>query len=283
MRRAPIFIVGFERSGTTLMAAALDRHSRIAVPPETHFFTDVCPALHAHHQGDPAFMIAHFFRGFRTRDLQLDSAKLLDRLRKSEPTWANLFLLALELYAEGRGKDLIGEKTPSHWRYLPEMLRVYGDSKAIWLIRDGRDAVTSMMNMPWKAHNNLALHAMQWRFSMERMMAFESEFSERILRIKFEDLVTSPQKEVRRACEFVGVDFEERQLDPSAETGVVPEWEMGWKDRIFAAPDPSRIGVAARELEPMSFDLLNMLLGPTLQKLGYEISAASRGQRIKAI
>ena len=38
----PIFVVGSGRSGTTLVRAMLAAHSRIAVPPETHYvkFTD---------------------------------------------------------------------------------------------------------------------------------------------------------------------------------------------------------------------------------------------------
>jgi hypothetical protein len=34
----PIFVVGFQRSGTTLLQALLGAHPRIAAPPEVHFF-----------------------------------------------------------------------------------------------------------------------------------------------------------------------------------------------------------------------------------------------------
>jgi len=37
----PVFIVGCERSGTTLLASLLDRHSELAVTPETHFIDDI--------------------------------------------------------------------------------------------------------------------------------------------------------------------------------------------------------------------------------------------------
>ena len=33
----PIFVVGYQRSGTTLLQALLGAHHRIAGPPETHF------------------------------------------------------------------------------------------------------------------------------------------------------------------------------------------------------------------------------------------------------
>lgn len=275
MTRPPFFIVGYERSGTTLIAAALDRHTRIAIPPETHFFTDVCPPLHARHAADRDFLLDHFFRGFRTRDLNLNPDELRARLNHVEPTWINLFLEALKLYAEPRGKELVGEKTPKHWRCLPDILNLFPESKAIWIVRDGRDTVCSIMKMPWKPHNNLALHAMQWRYAMDRLFAFESQFPTRILRMKFEDLLASPESEIGRACNFIGVDFEPQQLDPSAQTGVVPSWEMPWKERVFAPLDLSRIGSARRDLPPASYQLLTLLMQPTLLQLGYELSANS--------
>ncbi|NIP24402.1 hypothetical protein GWN49_04255, partial [Candidatus Bathyarchaeota archaeon] len=42
-RREPFFIVGFSRSGTTLLASLLNRHSRICVTPETRFCRGVMP------------------------------------------------------------------------------------------------------------------------------------------------------------------------------------------------------------------------------------------------
>src|SRR5579884_827441 len=38
---APIFVVGFQRSGTTLLQALLGAHPRIASPPETYFITRI--------------------------------------------------------------------------------------------------------------------------------------------------------------------------------------------------------------------------------------------------
>jgi len=39
MDNGPVFIVGMPRSGTTLLKMMMCAHSKIAIPPETHFFT----------------------------------------------------------------------------------------------------------------------------------------------------------------------------------------------------------------------------------------------------
>ena len=41
---APVFVVGYPRSGTTLLATLLGRHSELAATPESHFVDEVTPA-----------------------------------------------------------------------------------------------------------------------------------------------------------------------------------------------------------------------------------------------
>ncbi|MGA2232109.1 MAG: sulfotransferase [Tepidisphaeraceae bacterium] len=272
MTSSPFFIVGHVRSGTTLTAAILDRHSKIAVPPETHFFTQVCQDMRADQTADRQFMVDRFFDRRRVRDLGLHRDELLQRLETVEPTWANLFLEALKLYAQRRGKAIIGEKTPDHSRHASQLLGLFPASHLIWVIRDGRDAVLSLMNVPWKKHSHLALHALNWQSTITRMLACERQFPGRILRVRFEDLVTSPQAEATRLCDFLGVDFEPRQLDPSMETGVVPAWEMDWKGKVFEPPDASRIGTARRDFDEKSLQLVEAMMGPCLRQLGYDVA-----------
>ncbi len=271
MPPAPFFIVGYERSGTTLMAAMLDRHSRVAVPPETHFFTNICPIFRATQTADPATLAERFANGDRSRDLRLSRTELFRRLAGTEPTWANLLLIALRLYAENRGKDLVGEKTPLHWQLVPRILKLFPDSRVIWVARDGRDAILSLIKSPWKQHSNLSVHAWKWRRAMEFMLLSEAQYPNRVLRIKFENLIENPRAELSRACDFIGIGFEPRQLDPTVHTDVVPPWELPWKDRALTAPDPSRVGVAKRELSKKQLQLLNSIMKPTLGKLGYDV------------
>jgi hypothetical protein len=258
-----------------LTAAILDRHSRIAVPPETHFFTQLCQEFRPAARAERQFMMNRFLDRRRVRDLGLEAGELLERIQSVEPTWANLFLEAIKLYARGRGKEIAGEKTPDHWAVTPQLLTLFPDSRVVWVVRDGRDTMLSLMNVPWRAHSNLALHALKWQRMMARMLDYERQFPERILRLKFEELVRNPQAETERVCRFIGVDFEAGQLDVSTATGVVPAWEMEWKGRVFDPPDRSRIGTGRREFSGKSLELLEAVMGPTLRQLGYDVEQSS--------
>ena len=39
------FVVGCPRSGTTLLSVMLDRHSQLAMTPETSFYIEIAPRL----------------------------------------------------------------------------------------------------------------------------------------------------------------------------------------------------------------------------------------------
>jgi hypothetical protein len=266
---APFFIVGYARSGTTLLSVLLDRHSRIAVPPETNFFTAVCNVDRATFPSDAAALIDRFVNGFRTRDLNLAQSDLLRQFNGMPPNHANLLLTALKLYGKTRGKEIVGEKTPEHWRFIPQILELFPSSRVIWIVRDGKDTVLSLTKTPWRPHWDLEYHAWHWRISTECMLDFESLARDRMLRVKFENLVVASKSELARTCRFLGIEFEPRQLDTTVQTDVVPSWELPWKCRALTPPDPERIGVARRELTKAQLDLMNDVMRPTMERLGY--------------
>ena len=111
----PVFIVGSPRSGTTLLATLVDRHSRIAIPPETHFFGHfrrwVGRELGSlqHHT-----LVDEFLKNRRAGDMKLDRAAILSRFSRYPADLPHLLRAALEEYAARRAKPRAGEKTPGH-------------------------------------------------------------------------------------------------------------------------------------------------------------------------
>jgi hypothetical protein len=267
----PFFVVGYPRSGTTLLSVLLDRHSQVAVCPETNFFIGMCQVDRASNATDPANLVKRFVNGFRTRDLNLDETELLGELSQSSPTGGNLLLSALRVYGRKHGKQCVGEKTPDHWRFVPQLLDLYPQARVIWIARDGRDTILSLSKAPWRPHWDLEYHAWHWRVAIDCMLEFEALGAERVLRVKFEDLVSRPETELARICGFIGVDFEPRQLDTTVRSDVVPEWERPWKYRALMSPDPQRIGAAARELSSDQLQLFTKVMQPNLLRLGYRV------------
>src|SRR5437763_15674377 len=53
-----------------------------------------------------------------------------------------------ETYAERQGKSRWGDKTPLYMQQLPLLEKLYPDASWVHLVRDGRDAALSFLELP---------------------------------------------------------------------------------------------------------------------------------------
>lgn len=98
------------------------------------------------------------------------------------------------------------EKTPKNIRVFKEISHLFeGHVRLIHIVRDGRAVVCSH-------HPN---DASRYYVSPERWVADVSaglEFGDGALLIRYEDLASAPEESLRRLCEFIGEEFDERML-----------------------------------------------------------------------
>jgi len=93
----PFFIVGVPRSGTTLLAVLLDRHSNVAIGPETQFFTEFIPRNWTHRTPETYEQLVDSALQFRRlADFGLDRDQLLQHFKKYELSTANLLRAIIE-------------------------------------------------------------------------------------------------------------------------------------------------------------------------------------------
>src|SRR5207245_2047460 len=90
------FVVGFPRSGTTLLSVLLDRHSRLCVPPETAFFDQIAPALEC---CEDSVLLNVLGNWRRLPELGLEPEMVRRRLGKKNWNAADVFAAILDLYA----------------------------------------------------------------------------------------------------------------------------------------------------------------------------------------
>ena len=270
----PVFVVGGRRSGTTLLATLLDRHSHIAVPPETHFFGHFRRRIEdpsaLHHRE----LVAEFFANQRALDMKLDPERLLERFRQYPRDLAHLLRASLEEYAGAFGKARSGEKTPGHLEFVPTILQWFPQAKVVCIVRDGRAAVLSAARLGWRGGDIVGL-SMLWRRSVRWMFAWERRYPQSFLRLRFEDLLRDPTGTLGIVDNFVGIPFEAAQLDTSVTTHAVPEWETKWKAKSAAELDVGRLDAWRREASDEERWLMNLLLGRDLRRLDYPDAVVS--------
>lgn len=276
----PVFIVGVPRSGTTLLRAMLNRHPRIGLSDETYFFYYVYLRRRAF--GDLADaanrrrLIASYGATQRMHRLQLDLPRLEARLMADGTSYPAFFATILQFYAEEHGKARSGEKTPHHAWYVDTLLEWYPRGRVIHLVRDPRDVCASLYNVPW-GRKTATANADLWVNLTEA--AERGQGNPHFLRIRYEDLVSEPERSLRQICGFLGEQFDPAMLG----TAPVSTADKPWFRRAQGELSKDRLGAWREQLNPDDVRLIEAGAGALMRKLGYEVtqSPATPGLRLR--
>jgi len=270
---SPIFIVGAPRSGTTMLAVLLDRHSRIAISPETQFFTEFAPQfMNQVHFLSREELVEYSLTHSRIKDLHLSRDVVLDIFNNYSKSLPNLLRALIECHANIKGKAIPGEKSPGHIQHVPEILSAFPNAKVICIIRDGRDVVRSLLNVKWAEPNNprrFGLFCTQWNHFAKITKQYTQAFSkEQFFVAKYEKIIESPEESLQIICDFIGVEFEQTQLHETVLSDVVPTWEKEWKSKATGGIDPKRIYAWRQAADRSQVWGMNCMMGKTLDNWG---------------
>ena len=270
---APVFLVGAPRSGTTMLAVLLDRHSNIAMPPETQFYSKFVPEFEGNIQDKSSEEIVNSALEFhRIKDLKLENEIVLSCFRKYGKTFPSLLRAILETYALKQGKLHPGEKSPRHLEHAQTILNSYPLAKIVCILRDGRDMVQSMLKVPWTDSENprsLGKYCVRWTDYCQLAIKFVRQYPTRFILVKYENILINPEEELKKLCEFIGEKFEPTQLNPDFNSAVVPDWENNWKKKALLGLDPKRIEAWRKINDKNQIWFMNSMMGSMLKHMGY--------------
>jgi hypothetical protein len=265
----PVFVIGAPRSGTSLLYYVLRASDRLAHwPGEAH---EVWEADH-----HPAL------RGWESNSLAASdvTADAAARIRRS------FFLVT------GSRKRLI-DKTPRNALRIPFVDALFPDARYVYLQRDGRDNVNSLINawrtpryrtylLPephaipgvdphwwkfvlydgWKDDRRGPLEvvcAKQWIACNDAALdAATTIGAERWTGTRYEHLVDNPEAEVKRIVDFLDLPYER---DVAARAATV-------KTTPINVVTPPEAGKWRRE-NPNEIEAIGSLIRPTMERLGY--------------
>jgi hypothetical protein len=275
----PIFIVGGPRSGTTLLRNMLNRHPRIAVCRETEFFHWVYARRRTfgdlRETENRRRVVDAYVATRRIRRMQVDLDALRETLLREGSSYAALFLSLLQFFAVSRRRKRCGEKTPHNALVADMLLEWYPDARLIHILRDPRDAVASMLRMPW-AQPNVRSNTLLWlRFNRA---AWRLRADPRYLLVRYEQLVARPEPELERLCEFAGEKYSDAMLAPNWD----PTADLPWFRRAEEPVTTGRLGKWRDELTADQAALIEFYAGDQMATFGYERAAGSPSPGAKA-
>jgi len=256
------FLVGCPRSGTTMVQQALNRHSAIAIPPETKYFF----SFYGHSRRCQARHVARL-----NADLGIALPAPAARVCTAPDGRAFYDLMARQ-YVERLGKKdvrLFGEKTPEHTGHLPRIRELFPASKIVVLCRDGRDVALSLTKVPWMS-SNLYVNFLVWLYYAGVIRAAHNSLPN-LYFARYEDIVANPERELGGILDFLGLAYEPAVARGCGNREGIPEREFAWKERALAKITPERVGVFREELNVFQTEVLERLGRNALPALGYPL------------
>jgi hypothetical protein len=196
----PLFIVGFPRSGTTLLEQTLTAHPRIAAGDELPIIgelTQLMPRMLDSPLSYPE-ALAELWMG--------DHRDELDNLRD------HYLRRVAQLGIVPEGAAWFTDKMPLNEVHLGLIHLLFPHSPVIHLIRHPLDVVVSVFsNLLTHGHycayalDSIAQHYAQ---TMELVDHYRRELDVRYMAVRYEDIVDDQEATIRRVMDFVGESFD---------------------------------------------------------------------------
>jgi hypothetical protein len=225
----PVIVLGVGRSGTTLLRVMLDRNSELAIPYESFFVPQLA---HRHGKRPDIDSFLDDLGRLRTLyDWGISPDDVRPRLREGMTT-SEAIAAIFETYAERQGKTRWGDKTPLYMQQLPLLEGLFPDATWLHLVRDGRDAALSFLELPegfsgktWAQPRTPAQFAARWRTEILAARKLGKNAGDRYFELRYEDLVDEPEQWLRRVCEHASLSWEPDMLDHTrpSDTAHMPE------------------------------------------------------------
>jgi hypothetical protein len=268
----PLLILGVRRSGTTLLRVMLDRHSELAVPDESYFVPQLADR-HLRHVDPDAFV--DDLRRLNTLaewDVPLERVRV--RLSPAMAIGAAIGTV-YAVYAEERGKRRWGDKTPMYMQNLRLLEKLFPDAFFVHLIRDGRDAALSFLELPpglvtetWMHPRTPAEFACQWCTEVAAARRLGQRVGRRYLEVRYEELVGDVEGVLRRICGFAGLGYEPAMADYAGNVDVSAKPHQ----QRLRQPPTRGVRDWRTQMSPTDVAAFEHVAGDLLRKLGYETS-----------
>ncbi|MES9993380.1 MAG: sulfotransferase [Candidatus Thiodiazotropha sp.] len=233
-----VFVTGASRSGTTMLSRMLGNHSMIACFKELHCFGDLVDPnkLQESIAKSEAIHLGQQIIARSKRDIwgsmdkeDCEEAKTIYReLDDADLEVGQVLEQIMTHLAVVQDKHIPCEQTPRNIFYARQLLKYYPHLHIVHIVRDPRDVLASQKkrwkrkilggdNIPYteiiRVWFNYHPYTMTTLWSKATRFACELEAHERFHLLKFEDILSDPEVEIRKLCKILNISFEASMIN----------------------------------------------------------------------
>jgi hypothetical protein len=273
--RPPFFIIGSDRSGTTMLRLILDRaEDGPSIPPETMFITDFAGVRRKGGLDRHDAAVAFTRRVWNHPRVRLWNLEGEPTLPPEGLSHEDAFRWGIEqpylAYMRRDGKLWWSDKTPPHIDHVDLLADLVPGAKFVELVRDGRDVALSIMGLPFGG-NNAWTTGKRWASCVRTGAAQRAARPDQVVLVRYEDLVTQPAVEVQRISEFLGIDYDEDMLAvEKTDTNKLQQDQKEWFSNLWAGINQNAMGKWRKKMTEGDQRVYLAAAGPELALHGYD-------------
>jgi hypothetical protein len=218
----PVFIVGYPRSGTTLLQRLLVAQPGFYSFPETHYFCVIEKKIQwgeARENIPPGALPAIFENLEKKMELRLAVAEQMDLQQQAADkklTSKALFEHIVSRYLGTLYPEIAAtahfrwiEKTPNHAHFLERIMAMYPCAQVLHILRHPVPAIYSRkLKFPFNRETPVTELAHRWNRMLLDVERFKERYFSHIFTLRYEDLVQDMEKQLREVADFLQVGFD---------------------------------------------------------------------------
>jgi len=276
--KAPVFIVGCPRSGTSFLYHLLLSHGNFA---EFHTQMNVFDVLEPIY-GDLGVMknkqaaMKEWLCSKAFHVSGLDRGEIESKVLAECEGAGGFLRIVMEEIASNQGVDRWIDSTPTN---VPHMLRIkrdFPDALFIHIIRDARDVALSLDNrgwsrpLPWDKKNSLLAGGLYWEWIVRKARTNGSFLGPSYMEIRYEELVSETRSSLGRVGAFLQHDLDYDRIQARSIGSVKKPLTAFGQELEEGRFTP--VGRWKEKFPSKQLARFESLVGDYLQELGYTLS-----------
>ena len=212
-----VFLTGTMRTGGSLLINLLSIHSKVLIINERlHFFRFMYEKYNPINDKNLDLLLNDYYLRVKYRNnIIIDRKGLYKKIQDIGISYKTIYEVLLNDLVKETDKEIIGEYTALKWDNIKDLFNLVPNSKAIHVIRDPRAVLSSWKKLSSIPNNAYLNCIFNWVDSARYIFEHYKKLrQDKYIFVIYEKIMANPEKEIKRLCEFLNINFEKKMVEP---------------------------------------------------------------------
>jgi hypothetical protein len=275
----PIQIIGTQRSGSNLFRLMLNQLDKVIAPHPPHILQRFFPVIENYNTSNSKLNFTELAEDV-CKMVELNPVELvkteIDRNRIinncKDQTLTSLFYSMYDYFASEENAAFWICKSMANMNFVNELEERERKPFYLHLFRDGRDVACSFKKAI-VGEKHIWHLAKKWKSDQEKCLELmENVNDDRFLSIKYEQLIQDSEKEIKRVCKYLNIEYEDKYMnyhESEASKTTAKSGKM-WAN-VGKPVMKNNFNKFKTQLSREEIIIFEHVAGDVLEKLGYQL------------